>query len=80
MSRRFIAGAVCPGCQALDRLVVQTAEDGLRIRSCVTCGYEDQAPGFMENAPVGVPRGRPVQNTKIETIASPVKILRGKSG
>ncbi len=79
MSRRFIAGAVCPGCQALDRLVVQTAEDGLRTRNCVACGYEDQTPGSMENVPAGVPRGRPEQNTKMDNIASPVKILSGKS-
>lgn len=64
----------------LDRLVVHTAEDGLRTRNCVACGYEDQTPGLMENVPAGVPRGRPEQNAKMDTIVSPIKILTGKSG
>lgn len=38
--KRFIAGAVCPRCNALDRLVVfkQQGED---VRQCVACGFED---------------------------------------
>ena len=37
MKPRFIAGAVCPECGALDRLV----SDGKR-RRCVSCGFEDE--------------------------------------
>lgn len=36
---RFIAGAVCPACQALDRLVVATSEDGTERQRCVSCGF-----------------------------------------
>jgi len=37
---KFIAGAVCPACQAMDRIVVTgDAEDG--ERRCVACGYSD---------------------------------------
>ena len=41
MSRpRFIAGAVCPKCSAMDRLQVFEA-DGEQKRRCVACGHED---------------------------------------
>jgi len=38
--RRFIAGAVCPECRALDRIVLEEA-DGERRRLCVSCGHSD---------------------------------------
>jgi len=38
--RRFIAGAVCPECRAVDRIVLEEA-DGERRRLCVSCGYSD---------------------------------------
>lgn len=39
--RRFIAGAVCPRCSEMDKLVVYT-EDGKDYRECVACGYKDE--------------------------------------
>ncbi|MEJ2087405.1 MAG: YheV family putative metal-binding protein [Gammaproteobacteria bacterium] len=39
--RRFIAGAVCPGCGAMDRLVL---EGNGKERHCVACGYRDALP------------------------------------
>ena len=39
-SKRFIAGAVCPQCQVVDRLVVEQA-DGVMRRRCVSCGFSD---------------------------------------
>lgn len=61
---RFIAGAVCPDCQALDRLVVEYAivelqSSELSRRRCVACGFVE---AFNEDQPTtsaGVPRGRP---------------------
>ncbi len=46
MSRpRFIAGAVCPECRAVDRIVVEGSGEA-RQRRCVSCGYTDSAlPG-----------------------------------
>jgi hypothetical protein len=38
--RRFIAGAVCPDCRAVDRIVVEQV-DGERRRRCVSCGHTD---------------------------------------
>ena len=41
MSRRFIAGAVCPRCGEMDKLVVDTESD---LRECVSCGFSDKRP------------------------------------
>lgn len=40
MRKRFVAGAVCPSCQAMDRLVVWQGSDP-QTRECVACGYKD---------------------------------------
>ncbi|MFK4753610.1 YheV family putative zinc ribbon protein [Oceanobacter antarcticus] len=37
--RRFIAGAVCPKCAEMDRLVMFSNEAGEEVRECVSCGY-----------------------------------------
>lgn len=37
--RRFIAGAVCPKCAEMDRVVMFTNEAGDEVRECVSCGY-----------------------------------------
>ena len=42
-SRRFIAGAVCPECQKLDKIVTYK-QDGEDIAECVSCGYVSQRP------------------------------------
>lgn len=39
--RRFVAGAVCPRCSAMDKLVVYS-EDGKDFRECVACDYKDE--------------------------------------
>ncbi|MAT94250.1 MAG: hypothetical protein CME59_16835 [Halioglobus sp.] len=39
--RRFIAGAVCPQCGVLDRIVVDQEADRLQ---CVSCGFEQERP------------------------------------
>ncbi|MDX5297314.1 MAG: YheV family putative metal-binding protein, partial [Gammaproteobacteria bacterium] len=49
MPRRFIAGAVCPKCAEMDRIVMYTNEDG-QFRECVSCGYKDRM-GDAEPAP-----------------------------
>ena len=40
-SRRFIAGAVCPRCAEMDKLVMYTSDDQQQVRECVRCGYRD---------------------------------------
>jgi uncharacterized metal-binding protein (TIGR02443 family) len=39
--RRFIAGAVCPHCSQMDKVVMYDDELGQRVRECVSCGYKD---------------------------------------
>ncbi len=39
--RRFVAGAVCPRCAEMDKLVVFN-EEGKDFRECVACGYKEE--------------------------------------
>ncbi|MDB6061917.1 MAG: DNA-binding protein [Verrucomicrobiaceae bacterium] len=41
MPRRFIAGAVCPRCAQMDKIVMYDSEENQRVRECVNCGYRD---------------------------------------
>lgn len=43
--KRFIAGAVCPRCAAMDRLTMFTDDDGVQHRECVACGFSDSQGG-----------------------------------
>ena len=40
--KRFIAGAVCPRCAQMDKLVMFRNEEGQQLRECVACGYADK--------------------------------------
>lgn len=40
-TKRFIAGAVCPKCAEMDKLVMYKNEEGRDVRECVACGYID---------------------------------------
>ena len=51
-TKRFIAGAVCPRCGEMDRLVSYTNDDGT-FKECVNCDFEEKQlvqvdPGEME--------------------------------
>tara|TARA_R110001592_G_scaffold177076_2_gene417297 strand:- start:110023 stop:110271 length:249 start_codon:yes stop_codon:yes gene_type:complete len=39
--KRFIAGAVCPKCAEMDRLVSYTNDDGM-FKECVACGFKEK--------------------------------------
>jgi uncharacterized protein len=41
MQRRFIAGAVCPRCAQMDKVVMYDNDAGERVRECISCGYRD---------------------------------------
>lgn len=41
IKKRFIAGAKCPKCSAMDRLVVYRIDDS-DFRECVECGFKDE--------------------------------------
>ena len=54
MVKRFIAGAICPKCQAVDTLSVEFVDGEPQSRRCVSCGFEDDAAAMTGQ----VPRGR----------------------
>lgn len=39
--KRFIAGAVCPRCSEMDKLVVYSKK-GKDFRECVSCGFQEE--------------------------------------
>lgn len=39
--KRFVAGAICPRCEALDKIVVYSLE-GKDYRECVHCDFKDE--------------------------------------
>jgi uncharacterized metal-binding protein (TIGR02443 family) len=39
--KRFIAGAICPRCSAMDKIVTYKENDK-DYRECVSCGYQDE--------------------------------------
>ena len=47
--RRFIAGAVCPKCAEMDRLITYSNDEGT-FRECVSCGYVDKQVEQEEQA------------------------------
>ena len=40
-TKRFLAGAVCPRCEAADRIQVYSENDR-DYRECVACGFKDE--------------------------------------
>lgn len=47
IKRRFIAGAKCPKCEAMDRVVMLTSGDAEWIE-CVECDYSENRPTFAD--------------------------------
>lgn len=41
VKKRFIAGALCPSCGAMDKIVNYRDEDK-NYRECVACGFKDE--------------------------------------
>ncbi len=88
--KRFIAGAVCPDCQIVDRIVVETgnretvrsdSDEQLEVsrRRCVACGFADEFSVDNRVNSQGVPRGKPERpkSSPTQPAASlqPVRIL-----
>ncbi len=47
IKRRFIAGAKCPKCEALDRVVMLISGDDEWIE-CIECGYSENRPTHID--------------------------------
>lgn len=75
--KRFIAGAVCPQCQALDRLVLQSddrQDPPLMSRRCVDCGFFetlDAAPKFSLPSTIKERKSEDSDNAQIVRILDP---------
>lgn len=59
ITKRFIAGAVCPACSAMDTIRMYEV-DGTPNRECVECGYADT----LDERGNSVPREVPTRVTK----------------
>jgi uncharacterized metal-binding protein (TIGR02443 family) len=69
--RRFIAGAVCPRCSVMDRIVVDLETDR---RECVACGFSEARPVDSPAAEVPTRVSRPAAR-RVETRAEVVRLL-----
>ena len=67
---RFVAGAVCPSCQEMDRMVIDVAADE---RRCVACGFVEARP----DADASMPPTRVTRASarRVETEAEVMRLL-----
>ena len=79
--RRFIAGAVCPRCALMDKIVVDLDTDQ---RICVSCGFSEARPGLPAADASSGGVHKPVEVTtrvtraaarRVETPAQPVTLI-----
>jgi uncharacterized metal-binding protein (TIGR02443 family) len=77
--RRFIAGAVCPRCGEMDKLVIDLDTDR---RECVACGFSEERPVDNRKQPGEIPTrvSRPAAR-RVETPAEAITLIDpGKPG
>jgi len=66
--RRFIAGAVCPRCGLLDKIVIDANTDQ---RVCVSCGFCEDRPGLPASSPlVAAAQNSPELPTRVSRAAA----------
>tara|TARA_B100001063_G_C16598528_1_gene469438 strand:+ start:554 stop:793 length:240 start_codon:yes stop_codon:yes gene_type:complete len=75
--KRFIAGAVCPKCAEMDRLVSYSNEDGT-FKECVACGFIEKQIVQVEQSELDT-RVNHAPEQKDED-AQVVKIIQPKQG
>lgn len=66
VKKRFIAGAVCPACEAMDTIKMWDV-DGVPHRECVACGYADT----LNDQGLAVPRELGTRVTPNKPAAKP---------
>lgn len=73
-SRRFIAGAVCPRCSQMDKIVVDLETDA---RHCISCGFSEARPAADQSAPISdVPtRVNRAAARRVETPSEAVRLI-----
>jgi uncharacterized metal-binding protein (TIGR02443 family) len=77
--RRFIAGAVCPRCGLMDKIVVDLETDE---RACVSCGFSDARPeegaakgGVVQVVPEVLTRVSRAAARRVETPAEAITFI-----
>ena len=73
--RRFIAGAVCPRCGAMDRMVVDMET---QRRECVACGFSEDRPEDPLASELVTRVSRPAAR-RVETPAERVRLVEPPS-
>ncbi|WP_286221310.1 YheV family putative zinc ribbon protein [Marinobacter apostichopi] len=59
--KRFIAGAVCPRCAEMDKIMMFTTDDDDQVRECVACGFTDAVSDAEQ------PSSNPELETRVNT-------------
>ncbi|RKR03247.1 hypothetical protein C7446_1768 [Kushneria sinocarnis] len=72
--KRFIAGAVCPRCGAMDR-VRSWEQHGIRYRDCVSCDFFEQLPIEEESTEELETRVNRIRESQRQSDMQPVRIL-----
>ena len=81
--RRFIAGAVCPRCALMDKILVDLDTDQ---RVCVSCGFTEARPGLPSTTtPAQVAPELPTRVSRaaarrMQTPAQPITFIDPASG
>lgn len=77
VTKRFIAGVICPRCAAMDR-VRSWEQHGIRYRDCVSCDFFEQLPIEDESLPEMETRVNRVREDQQRQDVQTVKILDPK--
>ena len=67
---RFVAGAVCPNCQKMDRMVIDGSTDE---RRCIACGFVEARPDAGATMPAT--RVTRAAARRVDTEAEAVRLL-----
>ena len=67
---RFVAGAVCPSCQEMDRMVIDGSTDE---RRCIACGFVEARPDAGATMPAT--RVTRAAARRVDTEAEAVRLL-----
>ncbi|MBS3804409.1 MAG: YheV family putative metal-binding protein [Oleiphilaceae bacterium] len=76
--KRFIAGAVCPRCAEMDKIMMFTDQAG-QARECVACGFSDRQSEAHESAAEIQTRVNKRTNTDDHTVKQ-VVFFKASSG
>ncbi len=75
--KRFIAGAVCPQCAQMDKIVM-FKQGGGEFRECVACGFAEQL--YIQPKPSEIPTRVNVSEADKIRQTQPIRIIEDTSG